>query len=134
VIDEDSNNAELNNAMSISYFLDYSGLSTIDGNPIISPLNINDYIEREKERISKEQHISEEDAAKIVEDDLKSKQAIVEISPFIHRLAISKYIGRGRTSNKEADKKAFIDWAVNEIRDLPESLKYKDGGSYPILE
>lgn len=68
-------------------------MSLIDGNPIVTQMVKEDYIESEVARISKEQNITEEEAKEVVKKVLNNWKIIEEDSLSLHSLFTSSTIG-----------------------------------------
>lgn len=98
-------------ANSILNFLD-SPSCTIDGRPLVTPLNRENYIKEESKKIAQERAISEEEAAKIVEQTLDKWDNVKKDSLFLH----TTYTSREVIENDS-------DFLTKFYKDAPDSLK-----------
>lgn len=105
-------NGEPESNNSIINFLD-SPKCAIEGRPLVTPLNRENYIKSQVENLVQERGISEEEAVKIVENILENWKRIQEDSLILHQMFTSKEV----ISGTDVD---FISRFQDEI---PDSLR-----------
>ncbi len=82
-------NGEPDENNSILNFLD-SPQCTIEGRPLVTPLDRENYVKNQTNSISQERNISKEDAEKIVQDTINSWKRIQEDSFSLHQMFTSR--------------------------------------------